>query len=291
MTAPKIGTLDVPAATLYYKLRGSGPPLLVLPGGDGDADAADALADELADRFTILTYDRRGLARSPVDDATVAPGIAGHAEDAHRLLASLVHEPAFVLGISIGALIGLDLLARHPEQVRLLVAHEPPATELLPEPARAEATRLQDEVEQAFRRDGIGPAMREFVAIAGVDLNDREAAVALPQPKPQRAANLAFFLTHDAPAVRLHRLDIPALHALSPRIIPAAGSASRSAVGAERCARALADLLGTELVEFPGGHSAFALRPKAFAARLAEVLAAHADAAPSVRRAREDSNL
>jgi len=40
-------------------------------------------------------------------------------------------EPASVFGNSSGAIIGLELAARHPEQVRVLVAHEPPLFELL----------------------------------------------------------------------------------------------------------------------------------------------------------------
>jgi pimeloyl-ACP methyl ester carboxylesterase len=38
-----------------------------------------------------------------------------------------------MFGGSLGGLTGLDLVARHPQQVRTLVVHEPPATELLPE--------------------------------------------------------------------------------------------------------------------------------------------------------------
>src|SRR4051812_5598602 len=123
--------LDVPGARLHYKVCGEGPLLLMLPGGDGDADAADAIAGRLLDAFTVVTYDRRGLSRSPVDEPTRSPGVSTHSDDAHRLLAELTDEPALVFGVSIGALIGLDLVARHPEQVRLLIAHEPPAFDLL----------------------------------------------------------------------------------------------------------------------------------------------------------------
>lgn len=273
MTSPTIRTLDVPGAQLHYRICGSGPLLLILQSGDGDAEGTDALVDRLTDRYTVLTYDRRGLSRSPVDDPSVSPGIAGHSDDAHRLLAAVTHEPALVFGASIGALIGLDLVARHPERVRLLVAHEPPATELLPEPERREAARGQEAIEETFRRDGAGPAMRKLVALAGMDFNDREPDAELPRPKPERVANLGFFLTHDAPAARRYRLDLPALQAVGARIVPAAGSTSRSEVGAERSARALAELLNVELVGLPGGHAGFVLRPKAFAAQLDDVLA------------------
>jgi pimeloyl-ACP methyl ester carboxylesterase len=61
------------------------------------------------------------------------------ADDAQRLIVESTNQPALVFGSSVGALIGLELVARHPEKVRLLVAHEPPAWELLPDDERDNA--------------------------------------------------------------------------------------------------------------------------------------------------------
>src|SRR5438876_969143 len=61
-------TLQVPGASLYYKVCGSDPLLLILQGGDGDADGSDNLADHLVDYYTVVTYDRRGLSRSKLDE-------------------------------------------------------------------------------------------------------------------------------------------------------------------------------------------------------------------------------
>jgi pimeloyl-ACP methyl ester carboxylesterase len=263
--------MPVPGASLHYKARGSGPLLLLLQGGDGDADGSDALAGHLASDYTVLSYDRRGLSRSPVSDPAAAIDMTTHSEDASRLLAAVTSDPALVLGTSLGAMLGLDLISRHPGQVRLLVAHEPPATGLLPEPERSQATRDQEEVEELYRREGIAAAMRKFMAVAGIRFDDREPDASIPQPRPGRIANLEFFLTHDAPAVRRYQLDLPALHKAAARIVPAAGASTQSFP--RHCAQALADELGRPLAEFPGGHSGFMLRPRAFAARLHEILA------------------
>jgi pimeloyl-ACP methyl ester carboxylesterase len=219
----------------------------------------------------VLSYDRRGLSRSPVSDPAAAVDVATHSEDASRLLASVTREPALVFGTSLGAVLGLDLISRHPGQVRLLIAHEPPATGLLPEPGRSQATRDQEQVEDLYRREGIAAAMRKFVAVAGIRFDDREPDASIPPPRPERIANLAFFLTHDAPAVRRCELDLPALHEAAARIMPAAGVSTRAFP--RHCAQALADELGRPLAEFPGGHSGPILRPRAFAARLRDILA------------------
>src|SRR5262249_59794224 len=138
MQATKSNTLRVPGAALYYEVGGSGPVLLLICGGVYDAAGYAALAERLAGRYTVVTYDRRGNSRSPLDGPPAPQRIQVHGDDAHRVLSAVgvtASEPAHVFGNSSGAMIGLELAARHPEQVRTLVAHEPPIFELLPDPA------------------------------------------------------------------------------------------------------------------------------------------------------------
>jgi pimeloyl-ACP methyl ester carboxylesterase len=237
MKFAKDASLRVNGATLLYRVHGSGPLLLILPGGDGDADTADALRSQLIDRFTFLTYDRCGMSRSKIDAPDESLTIATHSDDAHRLIATLTKEPAFVFGSSIGALIGLELVAHYPEQIAILVAHEPPAFELLPEEERNRAMGLQEEAEEAFRREGIEAGFKKFVELAAVDYNDREPDAALPPPTSQRNANLSFLFSHDSPAVRRYRLDLAALQSARTRIVPAVGlRARRRSVQSDRSA-------------------------------------------------------
>lgn len=267
------GTLRVPGATLYYKKQGAGPLLLILQGGDGDAEGSNGIAAHLAGHYAVVTYDRRGLSHSRVDNPAEGLRLETHSDDAHCLLAALTRGPALVFGVSLGALLGLDLASRYPQQVRTLVAHEPPATQLLADAERARARQDQEEVEAAFRREGIAGAMKKFWAMTGLNFEDREPDVELPRPGPERAANLGFFLRHDAPAVRLYRLDLPALDAAAAKIVVAASRTSAAGL-AHQCAVALAKQLGTPVEEFPGGHSGFVTHPRAFAQKLREVLEA-----------------
>jgi pimeloyl-ACP methyl ester carboxylesterase len=250
--------------------------LLILQGGAGNADGAEDLANQLAEDFTVVTYDRRGLSRStPIQSERY--DIAANGDDAARLIAALTDEPAFVFGSSIGALIGLELAAHHGALVRTLVAHEPPVLRLLEGVEQEEALRRHTEALETFQRDGIPAAMKLMVALAGVDIDDREPEVSAPilaaDPKvaAQRLTDLKHFLTCDVPAVMRYQPDIAALNAAGSRIIPAAGSSS-SATMPYRCATAVARVLGVRVAEFPGGHSAYILRPRAFAARLRELL-------------------
>ena len=268
--------LTVPGARLYYKVRGSGPLLLLLQGGGGDADASEGIASRLLEQFTVVTYDRRGLSRSRLDEGTDAPSsLETHSDDVHRLLAALSTEPVFLVGHSIGAVIGLDLVARHPEQVRVLVAHEPPATQLLPDEERTYAEHAQKEVEETYHRDGATAAVKKMGALVRADARNREPGVKMPAPTSQTAANLAFFLTHDEPATRRHRLDIAALEAAPTRIVFVGGRDSRG-VWTRRSAEELAKRLGAEFLEFPGDHNGFTFHPRAFATGLREILSGSA---------------
>ena len=279
------GQLQTDEVTLYYTIRGSGPMLLILQGGAANADGAEDLANQLADDFMVVTYDRRGLSRStPIQVERY--DISAHGDDAARLIAALTDEPAFVFGSSIGALIGLELAAHHSARVRMLIAHEPPVLQLLEGAEKEEALRRHTEALETFQRDGIKAAMKLMVALAGVDINDREPEVSAPtlasDPKvaAQRLADLKHFLTCDVPAVTRYQPDIVALIAAGSRIIPAAGSSS-SATMPSRCANAVAAVLGVRVAEFAGGHSAYILRPRAFGAKLRELLlqtCTHADA-------------
>jgi pimeloyl-ACP methyl ester carboxylesterase len=247
--------------------------LLILQGGGGNADGSESLANELADRFTVVTYDRRGLSRSKPVRAE-SNEIATHAADAAHLIAALSPEPVFVFGCSMGALIGLELAAHHGARVRRLIAHEAPVYGLLKGAEQEEAVRSQMELQATLQREGLPAAMKLMLARSGVDLSDREADVPLPAPSTdpqaaeQRFADLQYFFSRDVPAAAFYQPDLAALRAAKSKIVPAMGAGSAFP---KRCALALAEMLGIAVVEFRGGHTGYVLRPKATAAKIAEL--------------------
>src|ERR1017187_4380715 len=101
----------VPGARLYYEVQGSGPVLLMIPGGPTDAGIFAGLAGFLADRYTVVPYDPRGNSRSVLDGPPEDQRMDLHGDDAAQLPTSLSGEPAHALGSSGGAQIGLNLAA------------------------------------------------------------------------------------------------------------------------------------------------------------------------------------
>jgi pimeloyl-ACP methyl ester carboxylesterase len=263
-------TTNVPGAQLRYLTRGSGPLLLLIAGGHGDATKTEAMAAHLSDTYTVLTYDRRGLSGSTTDEP--ARTLAAHTEDASRLLAAVTTEPAHVYGTSFGALIALGLAARHPDQVDVVVAHEPGATNLLPEPERLAAIEDLRAVEEAFAADGTDAALRGFAERFDIDPSDGELDVEHSAPRPEQQGNFEFFATHDLPALREHVLDLGELRGSSARLVAAVG-ASSGHLWPHACGRLLAEGLGIACETFPGGHNGYVFRPRETAERLREVLA------------------
>jgi len=270
---PVTHTLDVPGARLYYERRGTGP-LLLLIGSPMDSTGFAGLASALADDYTVVTYDPRGIGNSSRQDLGRDVTPEQQADDVHRLLAALGREPAYVFGSSGGAVVGLALVTAHLGQVRTLVAHEPPVVELLPDSAQVR-TQIQD-IYDTYRADGADKAMQKFMAHAGLGAAPGQKAEApLWEPSPEQMARMRatteVFLAHLIRPTTRYRPDIEALRTAPTRIVVAVGATSKGQL-ANRSARALADELGTPAVEFPGDHGGFVALPQQCGRVLDQVL-------------------
>ena len=133
MTEPRTKTLEVPGAVLTYDVRrgtSDTEPVLLLIGSPMGAGGFGTLARHFPDR-TVVTYDPRGVERSTKPDPASPSTPDEHADDVHRIIDDLGGGPVDVFASSGGAVNALALVAKHPEQVRLLVAHEPPLASVL----------------------------------------------------------------------------------------------------------------------------------------------------------------
>src|SRR3954451_6094415 len=133
------------------------PPLLMV-GHPMDASGFSTLRSFLPDR-TVVTYDPRGLGRSTRHDGR-SERTPDQAEDLHRIIEA-IGGPVDLFGSSGGAVLGLALVAVHPDDVRTLVAHEPPLLALLPDADRAFAA--ERDVHAAYHDKGFGYGMAAFI--------------------------------------------------------------------------------------------------------------------------------
>jgi pimeloyl-ACP methyl ester carboxylesterase len=118
-----VGSTGGYARDLYHEELGEGIPILLIHPSGATASTWGSVLDELARVGRVITYDRRGYART---GGKPVRSIPSHTADAAALLEDLGAAPAAVVGISSSATIALDLAVRRPDLVRVVIAHEAP---------------------------------------------------------------------------------------------------------------------------------------------------------------------
>ena len=279
-------TLSAPGAMLTYDIRpnaSTSEPILVLIGSPMGAAGFGTLAGHFADR-TVVTYDPRGSERSQKTDPASPSTPEQHADDLHRVIEALNAGPVDLFASSGGAVNALALVSRHPEQVRTLVAHEPPLMQLVSD--REAALAASRDVHDTYMRSGFGPAMVKFIML--VQHKGPVIADWADQPMPDPGSfglpteddgsRTDVLLGQNMISCTHYEPDFDALRRASTRIVLAVGSESEGELAC-RGALAVAERLGTPAVTFPSGHGGFlggeygqTGDPDGFAAKLRQVL-------------------
>lgn len=115
-------TADLGDVTLQYELAGEGPPLLVVNGTGSDLRRKPSILESpLAQHFTVLAYDHRGLGRSRVADPTQQPTMADFARDALRLCDHVGWKHLLLLGVSFGGMVAQEIALARGDRIRRLV--------------------------------------------------------------------------------------------------------------------------------------------------------------------------
>lgn len=279
-------TLEVPGAVLTYDVHqpespSDHPPLFVF-GSPMGASGFAQLVEQLDDRV-VLTYDPRMAERSRLAEGGEV-SVEIHGEDLHRVVEAAGLGPVDAFGSSGGAQAALPWVVAHPQDVRTLVAHEPPLTLLLPD--ADVLMKVNADIVETYQQRGFGPALAKFMRLVMHTGEFTQEYLDQPEPDPaQYGLPTEDDGSRDDPLLG-HNMrmapylpDADALTATGVRIVPAVGADSEGGMP-RRGGEALAELLGVEPVVFPGDHGGFTVSewapgndPAAFAQKLREVLA------------------
>ncbi|ATG54369.1 alpha/beta hydrolase [Brachybacterium ginsengisoli] len=283
-TARTLALLD---ADIAHHVRGAlppdgGDPVLLMIGQPMTSEGFSDLAEQLPER-TVVTYDPRGLGESTRRDDSALNDPVLQAEDLHALVEHL-GGPVDLFASSGGAVAGLALLTAHPEDIRLLVAHEPPLFGLLPD---AEAVAAVNQaVTERYHERGWGAGLAAFIVMSSWQ-GELTEEVSAQFPAPEQFGLPAAddgrrddpLLSGASAPVTDYVPDLEALRAQSGKLVLGLGEQTGQAITA-RSTAALAERLGVTTTSFPGDHGGFHAGdpsnpgdPAAFAERLREVFA------------------
>ncbi len=139
--------------TIAFDRSGEGPGILLVGGALSDRSAAAELAAELAPRFTVIAYDRRGRG----DSGDTQPyAVDREVEDIEALIVAAGGN-AFVFGHSSGAVLALEAAHRYPDRISRLALYEPPfiVDDGRPPLPADFVTRLEELVSSGRRGDAV----------------------------------------------------------------------------------------------------------------------------------------
>ncbi|HWI66676.1 MAG TPA: alpha/beta hydrolase [Symbiobacteriaceae bacterium] len=268
MTSVYAGRVLTEGDELYYEVRGEGPPLLMISGGGGDAGYYSQVADILADEYTVITYDRRGNSRSTRNEPQNFE-VSQQARDAVAVMRAAGHQSAIVFGNSGGAIFALEMARNQPQALKAVVVHEPPVVRMLPD--SEQWLRFFAGVYGLAYRYGVTVAMFRFLLSLGIPLS---ALGKTPKDVGARLEkNNEFLVKHEMIPSVTYRPDVERIKGNGVKVFMAAGQVTldkQKYYG--RTAPILADLLGCELVTFPGHHNSYIDLPQEWTATLRSVL-------------------
>ena len=106
-------------ADLYYEMKGSGPPLFLVPGLGGDGRFWQSNVAGLAQHFTVVVHHHRGTGRSTL--SRIDYSVEQMADDALQLIDGLGFAKVHWCGHSTGGAMGQVLAIDHPGRIDRLV--------------------------------------------------------------------------------------------------------------------------------------------------------------------------
>jgi pimeloyl-ACP methyl ester carboxylesterase len=265
-TEPTVETKTVGSgsSTVTYDVHGDlsqatpERPALFMIGSPMDAVGFTTLRSHFTDR-PVVTYDPRGAGRNPTDTTSITP--EEHADDLHQVIEALGAGPVDLFGSSGGAVNALKLAETHPDDVRRVVAHEPPTAALLPD--REAALAVCRDMRATYDAHGSGQAMAKFISFVMYDGLVPDDYLDQPAPDPatfgmssEDDGNRTDPLMRNMPDSNTYEPDVEALSAFGDRLVVAVGAESNQELAA-RGARSVAEAIGVPVTEYPSNHGGF----------------------------------
>jgi len=215
------GFAPVAGTRLFYEVKGTGPAVVLIHGGQMDCRMWDDQFTAFAQHFRVIRYDVRGYGGSLQPDL-----LYSDADDLAGLLDYLKVKKAHIVGLSLGGRIAIDFAVAYPARVSSLTLAGPGLSGYEPPNAIETDLRMWNLV-KAARDEGpetvtklwlkdpfMAPAMEQPRLVPRLQKVARENAHCwLQNPVLQRSPK-------PSPAERLGEIKLPTLLVIGDRDVP-----------------------------------------------------------------------
>ncbi|KAL4886067.1 Alpha/Beta hydrolase protein [Aspergillus karnatakaensis] len=271
-----------PPTKLHYQSQGSGPTIILIPGGHGTSLLFTPLALSLSKAFRVITYDRRGYHRSshlPHPARRSGAAIKAHVDDLAVLIRSVQRssdEKVILFGSSWAAYIAVSVLLRYPDLVEKVVLHEPIFVSFLPQKTQ-EILRVKIlEMLAVFAGKGTGAANRLLMPLIS-SAEDRRAFTTTSVYKEllgQKSDFFAMWYEHEYAESLTFKLDLEGLNecAMREKVVLMLGDDPAELAFPTEPVKILARVLGRDVIRAPGGHMGYVTKEGEFAGVLERAL-------------------
>ncbi|KAL4866237.1 cytochrome P450 [Aspergillus spectabilis] len=269
-----------PTTPLHYKSQGSGPLLILIPGGHGTSLLFTPVAQSLSSHFRVITYDRRGYHRSSHLPHPI-PGshaIQKHTDDLAQLIRYIQSnrdEQVTIFGSSWAAYIAINLFLCYPHLAGKVILHGPIYVSILPQATQETLRPKIFEMLRTFKEKGSGAANRLLMPLISSPPGDRAEFTQTSVYWDLTRLSTDFFaqwyeheyadcLTFSLP---LARLQLPGY---KEKLVLMVGDEPAALPFPTDPAMIMARVLGTPVMRVPGGHMGYVTREGEFAEQMKE---------------------
>jgi pimeloyl-ACP methyl ester carboxylesterase len=206
---PKITSKD--GTTITYDKKGEGPLLILVLGALNRRSQGKKLTEQLADRFTVVSYDRRGRG----DSTDMLPySTDKEIEDLEALILELGGN-AYLYGHSSGAVLSLLAAKKLGTKVRGLALYELPYNS---QPAgQAEAKKYREDLGQLLADGNHAEAVGLFIKSVGV--SDKQLGALKRLPMWKGLVSMAPTLAYDTIALMEQYPDLDSGSITTPTLV------------------------------------------------------------------------
>ena len=260
---------------LFLRESGSGPLLLLIHGSVTDCDFFHDTQEYLSRSFHVVSYDRRGHARSAYVPSS-GDALTAHAEDAYTLIRHFSPDGrALVVAHSYGGAVAMRLAAMHPESIRHLVLNEPITDLSLSKDKKK--LQIMEESATLAAQGNMSEALRTFMLLVGE--KDPRGRKATEQEMANIAPDARMYYDQDYPALLSFHPDYEALEKLPVTVALSDLNRGKSHYTE---AEELGKRIGASIAHFPGHHNCGFDLPREYAMLLRALLLPSAERPPLI---------